>query len=183
MPGTRPSRQVRWTTIGIAATAGLTALAVAACGSSAPSPGPTGPTSTPSVTPTSTSPGQTTSTAPLAPLTNLPATSSAAAAKPAAAVLVSGSDPVGLASADVVYADFTTPAVRYLAVFQSKQAGAVGPVTSARPEDGQILSVLHAVTGYDGGSTGFVNVLDKSGIKDAGYTGHPSAYTTTAAGL
>jgi hypothetical protein len=166
--------------IGLAAAAGL---AVTACGAGAPSPTSSVPPSSPTATPTSTGTDQTTSTGPLAPLTNLPAASSAAAGKPAVVVLVSGTSPEGLGSADVVYQDVATPTVRYLAVFQSKSVSAVGPVTSTRPEDAAILAVLHPVTGYNGGSTGFINILDKSAVKVASYTVHPTAYTTTATGL
>ena len=67
----------------------------------------------------------------MAPLTGLTVTA-ATAQRPAVAVAVAGSDPVGLGSADLVFEEMTSP-VRYLAVFQSAQARQVGPVTSTRP--------------------------------------------------
>jgi hypothetical protein len=118
---------------------------------------------------------------PVAPLTGLSVTA-AIAQRPAVAVAVAGSDPAGLGSADVVFEELAGP-VRYLAVFQSAEAPAVGPVTSTRPTDGQALSVLHPVTGYDGGTTAFVSVLDATKILDEGYAGHASLYSGGSGGL
>jgi hypothetical protein len=116
----------------------------------------------------------------VAPLTGLSVTA-AIAQRPAVAVVVAGSDPVGLGSADLVLAEMAGP-VRYLAVFQSAEASTVGPVTSTRPTDGQALSVLHPLTGYDGGTTSFVSVLDASKIIDEGYAGHASLYSGGSGG-
>ncbi len=96
----------------------------------------------------------------VAPLTGL-TVSAATAQRPAVAVAISGSDPIGLGSADFIFEEMTSP-IRYLAVFQSAQASRVGPVTATRPMDGQALSVLHPVTGYDGGTSSFISVLDAS---------------------
>ena len=76
-----------------------------------------------------------------------------------------------------------TSPIRYLAVFQSAQASRVGPVAATRPMDGQALSVLHPVTGYDGGTSSFISVLDASKIVDASYASHASAYASGSAGL
>jgi hypothetical protein len=108
--------------------------------------------------------------------------SAAVAKDPAVAVAVAGSDPVGLNSADLVLAEMTSP-VRFLAVFQSAQAARVGPVGGTRPMDGQALSVLHPVTGYDGGTSSFISVLDATSIVDGGYTSHPTPYAQGPAGL
>jgi hypothetical protein len=125
---------------------------------------------------------QTGSTAgPVAPLTGL-AASVATTQRPAVAVAVAGSDPVGLGSADLVLEEMASP-VRFLAVFQSAQASRVGPVTATRPMDGQALSVLHPVTGYDGGTSSFISVLDASKVVDASYARHTSAYAPGSAGL
>jgi hypothetical protein len=119
---------------------------------------------------------------PLAPLTGLPASSGAAAGRPAVALDLTGPDPIGLASADLVFQDFSSP-VRYIAVFQSKQATA-GPVTGTQPTDKQALTVLHPLIGYDGAlAPFFITSLEKSKLKDAGYAAHPSLYTTGAQGL
>ena len=117
----------------------------------------------------------------MAPLTGL-TVSAAAAQRPAVAVAVSGSAPVGLGAADLVLEEMTAP-VRYLAVFQSAQASQVGPVAATRPTDGQALSVLHPVTGYDGGTSSFISVLDASKVVDASYARHASAYASGSAGL
>lgn len=117
----------------------------------------------------------------VAPLSGLPA-SGATAQRPAVAVAVGGADPVGLGSADIVFAEMSSP-VRYLAVFQSAEAPRVGPVTSIRPEDGQALSVMHPVTGYDGGTSSFIAVLDATKVVDAGYAAHAALYTSGSGGL
>jgi hypothetical protein len=117
----------------------------------------------------------------VAPLTGL-TVSAATAQRPAVAVAVSGSDPIGLGSADFILEEMTSP-VRYLAVFQSAQASRVGPVAATRPVDGQALSVLHPVTGYDGGTSSFISVLDGSKVVDASYARHASAYASGSAGL
>jgi hypothetical protein len=117
----------------------------------------------------------------VAPLTGL-AVTAAIAQRPAVAVAVAGSDPVGLGSADLVFAEITTP-VRYLAIFQSDEASTVGPVTSVRPTDGQALSVLHPLTSYDGGTSSFISELDATKIIDDGYAGHASLYSAGPGGL
>lgn len=124
-----------------------------------------------------------TASRPLAPLTGLPTANAAAAGRSAVAVDLAGPDPSGLTSADVVFQEFSSP-VRYVAVFQSKQATA-GPVTGSQPTDKQALSVLHPLLGYDGAAApSFITSLHKSKVvKDAGYAGHPSLYTTGARGL
>ena len=117
------------------------------------------------------------STGTVAPLTGL-AVTAAVAQRPAVAVLVSGPDPSGLGSADLVFEEMSSP-VRYLAVFQSAEAN-VGPVPATRPMDGQALSVLHPLTGYDGGTASFISVLDATKIVDVGYPGHASLYASGA---
>ena len=134
----------------------------------------------PAVTAT-TSTGSTDAAGPVAPLTGLSVTA-VAAQRPAVAVAVAGPDPSGLGSADVVFEEMASP-VRYLAVFQSEQASGVGPVTSTRPTDGQLLSVLHPLTGYDGGTSSFVSTLDATKIVDVGYAGHASLYAAGSGGL
>jgi Protein of unknown function (DUF3048) N-terminal domain/Protein of unknown function (DUF3048) C-terminal domain len=117
----------------------------------------------------------------VAPLTGQ-AVTPAVAQRPAVAVAVSGPNPAGLGSADLVYEETSSP-VRYLAVFQSAEASAVGPVARTRPTDGQVLSVLHPLTGYAGGTAAFVSVLDATKIVDVGYPGHASLYSSGSGGL
>ncbi len=125
--------------------------------------------------------GSTRPTGPVAPLTGLTVTA-AVAQRPAVAVAVAGTDPVGLGSADLVFAEMAAP-VRYLAIFQSDEASTVGPVTSTRPTDGQALSVLHPLTSYDGGTSSFISELDATKIIDDGYAGHTSGYSAGSGGL
>jgi len=127
--------------------------------------------------PTPASPAQ-----PVAPLTGLPAASTQAALTPAVAVPVTGPDPQGLSSADVVYEEITSP-IRYIAVFQSHEVQAVGPVTGTRPADGPALSVLHPIYSYYGGTAPFIKVLDQTHVVDVGYASHPSLYHLGATGL
>ncbi len=117
----------------------------------------------------------------MAPLTGLPASGARAAGRAAVAVPVSGSQPQGLGSADVVYEELTSPP-RYVAVFQSRADGSVGPVGQTRPMDGQALSVLQPLIAYDGGTPSFIRVLDASGVVDVGYASHPSLYAPAAQG-
>jgi hypothetical protein len=147
------------------------------------------PVGTASGSPTSPSPSASSpaspvnTTRPLAPLTGLQAASAADAGKPAVALDLAGPDPNGLASADLVFQDISSP-VRYIAVFQSKQATA-GPVTGTQPTDRTALSVLHPLLGYHGAAAPyFITGLHKSKyVKDAGYTDHPSLYTQGMQGL
>lgn len=119
---------------------------------------------------------------PMAPLTGLPAASPRAAGRPAVAVPLSGDQLQGLAVADVVFEEMTSP-LRYVAVFQSRDASSVGPVTATRPTDAQALSVLHPLDAYDGGTPSFIRVLGKTQVLDLGYASHPSLYHAGAGGL
>jgi hypothetical protein len=101
---------------------------------------------------------------------------------PAVALAVAGRHPRGLSAADVVYEELGTPA-RYVAVFQSRQARDVGPISSVRPTDGQLLSVLRPLTGYRSGTPYFIKVLDHSGITDLGYPSHASLYSVHGGSL
>lgn len=116
-----------------------------------------------------------------APLTGLPV-SQQVASRPAVALVIAGSRPLGLAFADVVFEEITTPTRRYIAVFQSRQAGRIGPITSTRPTDGMALSVLHPLFGYDGGTTGFVQLLRQSKVIDFSSAGHHALYRNGAGG-
>ena len=171
-PG-QPARPARWAGSGLAVAAGMT---VAACAASVPNPVASGP-GTPAASPgASAGAHRATASGPPAPLTGLPAASTADAARRAIALAVSGAHPHGLTLADVVYQEFTAP-VRYIAVFQSKQATGVGPLTGTQPTDGQALSVLRPLFGYDGGTRVFTKVLDHTNVTDLGFQTHPSLYS------
>ena len=63
------------------------------------------------------------------------------------------------------------------------ETSTVGPVTSTRPTDGQALSVLHPLIGYNGGTAGFISVLDATKVIDAGYASHAPLYSPGSSGL
>jgi hypothetical protein len=112
----------------------------------------------------------------------MPAGSAADAQRTAVAVVMAGSAPQGLSTADLVFEEFSSP-VRYIALYQSGLAKAVGPVTGTQPTDGQVLSVFHPLVGYDGAQApSFIKSLDKTAITDEGSTGHSSLYTTAGSG-
>lgn len=178
MAGGQPARPPRWAAGGLAVAAGLT---VAACAAGAPNLGPSG-GSGPAAGPTASAGARTTAAGPPAPLTDLAAGSAAGAQRRAVALAVSGSDPHGLTSADVVYQEFAAP-VRYIAVFQSKEATGVGPLTSTQPTDGQALSVLRALFGYDGGTPVFTKELDHTQVTNLGRSTHPSLYSAAGPGV
>src|SRR5215472_7438107 len=177
MAGGQPARPPRWAAGGLAVTAGL---AVAACAAGAPDVGP--PAGSAAASPTASAGARTTATGPPAPLTDLATASGADAQRRAVALALSGPDPHGLTSADVVYQEFAAPA-RYIAVFQSKEATGVGPLTSTQPTDGQALSVLRALFGYDGGTPVFTKELDHTQVTNLGRSTHPSLYSTAGPGV
>jgi len=151
---------------------------VAACAGSAPNPVGPG-TGVPAA---STGAHGATATGPPAPLTNLPAASAAGAGQRAIALALSGADPHGLTAADVVYQEFAAP-VRYIAVFQSKQATGVGPLTGTQPTDGQALSVLRPLFGYNGGTRVFTKVLDHTSVTDLRFETHRALYARAPHGV
>jgi Protein of unknown function (DUF3048) C-terminal domain/Protein of unknown function (DUF3048) N-terminal domain len=161
----------------------MTGLAMAGCGQGAPDPvGAGGALAQATSSGAAQSPRTVSSSRPLAPLTGLPVASSADAARPAVALDVAGPSPRGLAAADVVFEEATSP-VRYIAVYQSREAAGVGPITTTQPTDRAALAVLHPLIGYDGAAAPyFVKLLDSTKIIDVGYAGHSSLYTPAAAG-
>ncbi|MFI0792164.1 DUF3048 domain-containing protein [Micromonospora rubida] len=105
---------------------------------------------------------------PTAPLTGLPVTSAAVAARPAVAVPIrvrTATTPAGLGSADVVYAEFAeSDSLHLTAVFHSRDATKVGPVTEIRPVDIRSLRVLRPFVGYNSGPTGFLAQFEKADL-------------------
>jgi hypothetical protein len=137
-------------------------------------------TSSASPSPAPIASGSTTSTR-MAPLTGLPATARSAG-RAAVALPLSSDQPQGLAAADVVFEEMSSP-LRYIAVYQSRDDSSAGPVGQTRPTDAQALSVLHPVTAYDGGTPSFIRVLDKTEVVDLGYASHPALYHAYAHGV
>jgi hypothetical protein len=159
-------------------------LAVAGCAQRLPSPVGTAGAPLAAVTPSGgASAHHAGSSRPLAPLTGLPVASSADAARPAVALDISGRNPRGLTSADVVFEEIASP-VRYIAVYQSKQASGVGPIAPTQPTDRAALAVLHPLLGYDGAAARyFITLLDKTKITDVSFSRDSALYRSTAAGL
>ncbi|MBM0226827.1 MULTISPECIES: DUF3048 domain-containing protein [Micromonospora] len=127
---------------------------------------------------------------PPAPLTGLPVSAAPVAARQAVAVpirVTPSSAPAGLGSADLVYVEFAeSDSLHLTAVFQSRDAAKVGPVTEIRPVDIRSVGVLRPFVGYDGGPTGFLSQFEKSGLTgvtpaDDGDKVFTSDYTSTAA--
>jgi hypothetical protein len=171
--------------VGVALSAAA-GLLIVACSSVPPSPVGSGnviPSASPVVRETPAT-GTTAASRPIAPLTGLPAASAADAQRTAVALDVAGPAPRGLGPADVVFEEIGSP-VRYIAVYQSGLAGAVGPITGTQPADGQALSVLHPLIGYDGAvAPFFITILHKMKmITDVGLSLHPSLYTTGPQGV
>jgi hypothetical protein len=175
MPGVLASPRARPVAVGLAVVAGL---AVAGCGKV---PSPVGAAVPPASPSARSSPGGASAAGAVAPLTGLPV-SSADAARPAVALDVAGPNPRGLAAADVVFVEITSP-VRYIAVYQSRDASGVGPITTTQPTDRAALSALRPIVGYDSAAAPrFIKLLDNSKIIDAGYAGHTSLYSSGAGG-
>ncbi|MFI6130035.1 DUF3048 domain-containing protein [Micromonospora sp. NPDC051141] len=116
-------------------------------------------------TPPSASP---TSSLPTGPLTGAPVGTPAAATRQAVAVpmrVSPATTPAGLDAADLVYAEFAESDTLHLtAVFHSRDASKIGPVTEIRPVDIRSVSVLRPFVGYDGGPTGFLSQFEGSDL-------------------
>ncbi|HEY1644168.1 MAG TPA: DUF3048 domain-containing protein [Streptosporangiaceae bacterium] len=168
----------RGTGLVLGGTAVAVGLALSGCGAPDVVGHPPSHPSGVSAQPTSTSNA---SSGPFAPLTGLPV-SAARAGRPVVALAIAGANPHGLGQADVVYEEISSP-IRYLALFQSRQASRVGPITATRPSDGMIAGVLHAAVGYDGGTAGFIDVLHHQQVRDMGEAVRPSLYHAGPAGV
>ncbi|SCL15436.1 Protein of unknown function [Micromonospora rhizosphaerae] len=126
---------------------------------------------------------------PAGPLSGQPLAQPAVAGRQAIAVPIRATatgTPVGLDVADVVYQEFAESGSLHLsAVYQSRDAAKIGPVTEVRPVDIRSVGVLHPWLGYAGGPTGFVNQLaaaDLTGVTPAERgAAFPSGYTSTTA--
>jgi len=96
---------------------------------------------------------------------------------------ISGGEPRGLTSADVVLEEFASP-VRYIAIYQSRQASNVGPIAPTQPTDRAALAVLHPLVGYHGAASNyFIKLLDKTEITDVSFSRAAALYASTATGL
>ena len=113
-------------------------------------------------------PTTTTTVPPAAPLTGVPVTDPAILNRIAVAVKIDN-DPVsrpqaGLDTADLVYEEITEGITRFVAVFQSTDAEAIGPVRSVRPADPMIVAPLNGLFAFSGGSPAAVELVEAAGL-------------------
>ena len=113
-----------------------------------------------------------------APLTGLPYGFLQNPNRPALAVKIDGAPEaqpqVGLAVADVVYEEPVEGLIRYIAIFQSKDPGDVGPIRSARPMDADLIEPLHGLFAISGGIGAFVNAAQD--VAQVFLEGNPAYY-------
>lgn len=153
----------------------LLVAGVAGCGSAPAATPRTAPLDTASATASVAAPVAPTPTGTPAPLTGLPV-SATVARRPTLAVDVSSTPaPRGLDTADIVFEEISSP-VRFIALYQSRDAASVGPIAEARPVDSQLLAGGTPAVAYSGGPKGSVTQLQKAGVVDVGYQAQPSAY-------
>ncbi len=105
------------------------------------------------------------------PLTGLPITDAAAAARPALVVKIDN-DPAarpqaGLNAADIVFEEIIETQTRFAAVYQSQGSDPVGPIRSARETDVDLLDGLNQpLFVYSGGNPGVTATIDASDFVD-----------------
>jgi len=84
----------------------------------------------------------------------------------------------GLDKADVVFEEMVEGGeVRFMAVFQSQDAGSVGPIRSVRPVDPEVISALGGLFAYSGGAPQFTALIRKAPVTLVGVDELGSAYT------
>jgi hypothetical protein len=156
----------RWTAIAVAG-----GVVLAGCGSSHHKAAPTTTLAPTTLAPTTLAP--TTTTAPAVfPLTGEPAGAAATLHRPALVVKIDNVDAArpqtGVGSADVVYEEMVEGGVtRLAAVFQSVDAGPLGPVRSGRSTDIAIVSDLnHPLFGFSGANSIFLAEIRAAPIID-----------------
>jgi hypothetical protein len=124
---------------------------------------------------------------PRAPLTG--AETTAAADRRAVSVSIragsGGPAPAGLDAADLVYQEFAEGgSLRLMALYQSRDAGRVGPVTEIRPADIKTLTVYRPFVGYASAPQNFANQLANSQLPAVSRAQRgdlfPGGYTSTA---
>ena len=103
------------------------------------------------------------------PLSGLPITDPAKAARPAVAVKIDNNaaarPQAGLDQADVIYEEFTEGITRFVVVFHSNDAPTVGPVRSVRPADANIVKPLGGPLVFSGGSPAVLNTVQGAGVR------------------
>jgi hypothetical protein len=103
------------------------------------------------------------------PLTGVGTADAAKLHRPAVAVKIDNSPDArpqaGIDHADVVYEEYTEGITRFIVVFQSGDAPAVGPVRSVRPADPNVIKPLGAPLAFSGGSPAVLDVVRTSGLR------------------
>ncbi len=131
------------------------------------------------------------------PLTGVGTSDAAKARRPAVAVKIDNSadarPQAGIDHADLVYEEYTEGITRFIVVFQSSDAPAVGPVRSVRPADPDVVKPLGGPLAFSGGSPAVLDVVKASGLRQitendtdtlkrrAGRAAPHNLYTTTDA--
>jgi DUF3048 family protein len=88
----------------------------------------------------------------------------------------------GLGDADVVYEELAEGGItRFIALYQSKTCGNVGPVRSARLVDPNILLPYHAWMAYSGAHPLVQAALKRSGLPLIEYNDYPKAFRRSSA--
>ena len=139
-------------------------------------PGATPTTAAPPVTALPADPGT------VYPLTGLPITDPAVAARPALVVMIdndaSARPQAGLNAADIVFEHLIEVQTRFAAVFQSQGSDPVGPIRSARETDVDLLDSLNQpLFAYSGGNPSVTAAIEASdfvnlsALNDSVYTG------------
>jgi len=102
------------------------------------------------------------------PLTGMPAVDRAKLVRPAVAVKIDNNSAArpqsGIDQADVVYEEFTEGITRFVVVFQSTDADAVGPIRSVRPADPLIVKPLGGVLTFSGGAAAIVDLVRQAAV-------------------
>lgn len=119
--------------------------------------------------------------APRYPLTGLPVDDAGRAARAALVVKIDNAPQArpqfGLGQADIVYEEVVEGGItRFLAVFQSKDAGLVGPVRSVRPIDPAIVTPLGGLFAYSGGAPKFQAMIRRAPVQVVGFDEAADAY-------
>jgi hypothetical protein len=119
--------------------------------------------------------------APTYPLTGRPVDDAGRAGRPALVVKIDNAPQawpqVGLGAADVIYEEVVEGGItRFLAVFQSTDAGLVGPVRSVRPIDPAIVTPLGGLFAYSGGAPKFQAMIRKAPVQVVGFDEASDAY-------
>ena len=159
------------------ALAAASALLLAACGGG-------GGAKRKAAAPTSSEPptiATTTTAPPTYPLTGLPATDPVILGRPALIVKIENAPEArpqsGLDAADVIYEERVEGTiVRFMAVFQSRDADPVGPVRSLRSTDPPVVTPIGGLFAYSGGIGPFIALLHQAPVVDVGVNAFDAAY-------